>query len=509
MPAEAAYCRIARPIGCSDRRSIEAARATIAARGQRVERHHADDFRRPPGQRAGLVERDAPHAAGLLQVRPALDQHALFRRAGQRGHDRHRRGDHQRARAGDDEQHQRAVDPGLPGGAAQHRRQRGDQNREPDHRRRVDAREPIDEGLCGRALRLCLLDQVDDFCQGRVAAHPRHPHLQRAAAVDGAGEHLVARRLVHGQRLAGHRRLIDGALPGDDLAVERDLLARHDHNQRARGNLLDVDPALARLVAQQRVGRRQIEQRPDGVPCALERARFQHLRDGEQHDHRGSLGPLVEDHRARGGDHHQHVDVERPCTHGAPGTAHRHRAACRHRQRVGGAREPRRQAECLQRQAGAERAGRDATRAPAAASRRCPPTTRGSSCSSQARMPASATAPAMAAADSLAASYFTSSRCPMTSAVNASTPAQMFEAPLDQDDLVTAVHPLDLEGRLGVELADRAGAGHRLSLPPGRDAGLARGRHLHSRERSPEGCAVRRWLSSTCSSPCSNRRTMW
>ena len=51
-------------------------------------------------------------------------------------------------------------------------------------------------------------------------------------------------------------------------------------------------PAASRT---QRVGRRQIHQRADRVARAVERARFERLRDGEQEDDRRRLGPLAED----------------------------------------------------------------------------------------------------------------------------------------------------------------------------------------------------------------------
>ena len=61
--------------------------------------------RRPAGQRASLVERHAPYAARALEMRAALDEHALVRGARERRHNRHRRGDHERAGARDDQQH--------------------------------------------------------------------------------------------------------------------------------------------------------------------------------------------------------------------------------------------------------------------------------------------------------------------------------------------------------------------------------------------------------------------
>ena len=123
----------------------------------------------------------------------ALDEHALARGAGQRRDDRHRRRDDERARARHDEQHERAVDPRRASPVKSERRHDGHGRRQRDDRRRVDAREALDERLRRRALGLRPLDQVNDARQRRVAPEPRHADVERAAAVDRAGEHLVAR----------------------------------------------------------------------------------------------------------------------------------------------------------------------------------------------------------------------------------------------------------------------------------------------------------------------------
>ena len=102
-PATAPAARVARARrsrGRSDARS--AISSDAASRGRRGGRPplsgtHIDDVEPPFGQRAGLVEGDAPHRRQALQPRAALDQHALARRRGQRRHDRDRRRDHQRA----------------------------------------------------------------------------------------------------------------------------------------------------------------------------------------------------------------------------------------------------------------------------------------------------------------------------------------------------------------------------------------------------------------------------
>ena len=276
-----------------------------------AERQHVDHSRHAARQRPRLVEGDAADAAGALQVRAAFDQHALARRAGERGDDRHRRRDDERARARHDEQHQRAVDPRLPAAAERERRHDGDPYRQHDDGRRVDAREALDQRLGRRALRLRALDEMDDPRQRRVAAQPRDAHLERAAPVDGAREQRIAGRLVDRQRLAGDRRLVHRALSGDHLAVERHLLTRPDDQDRADRNGVDRHAPLAGRVADQRLDRRQVHQRADRVARAVERPRLEPFGDGEEEDHAGGFGILSEDDRARHRDHHQDVDVER------------------------------------------------------------------------------------------------------------------------------------------------------------------------------------------------------
>ena len=141
-----------------------------------------DDRRLAVGERAGLVERHRAHAGQPLEVRAALDEHAAPGGGGERGDDRHRRGDHQRARARDHQQHQRAVGPqrrpAAPSDGDRHDEHRG---RHRDHRRRVPAGEAIDELLRRRALRLRRLDQVHDAGERRVAHGAGDADVERAA----------------------------------------------------------------------------------------------------------------------------------------------------------------------------------------------------------------------------------------------------------------------------------------------------------------------------------------
>ena len=258
-----------------------------SARGA-VQRDDIDDFGHAARQRAGFVERHAADRAGPFEVRTAFDQHAFARGARQRGHDRHRRRNNQRARARDDQQHQRAIDPASQRRTEGQRRNDGDRERQRDDRRRVDAREPLDECLRGRPLRLRLLDEVDDARERRVPSQPRDPDVERAAAVDAAGKHFVARRLVDRQRFACDRRLVDRALPADHRAIDRNLFAGPDHDDSA-GRIVSTGRFSLAVAAHQRLGRREIHQRAHREPRALERSRFERLRDGKQKDNGGGF----------------------------------------------------------------------------------------------------------------------------------------------------------------------------------------------------------------------------
>ena len=75
--------------------------------------------------------------------------------------------------------------------------------------RRVDRGEAVDEALGRRPLGLRGLDRAGDAVERAVAARRGDAHVDRAALVDRAAEHRVARLLRDGDALAGDRRLVD------------------------------------------------------------------------------------------------------------------------------------------------------------------------------------------------------------------------------------------------------------------------------------------------------------
>jgi hypothetical protein len=223
---------------------------------------------------------------------------------------------------GDDEQHEPAIDPRHRRAPADERRHGRDERRQHDDDGRVDAREAIDEGLRRRALGLRGLDQVDDARKRRVADQPGGLHLDGAVPVDGAGEHLVARPLVHRQRLPGNRRLIDVARAGCDATIERDLLARTHAQALTEHNLVHGYAHLGAVAEDGGLGRREVHQGADGVARAVHAVRLEMLREREEKDHCRGFRPLPDGDRADDGNRHQDVHVERAVAeaHARPAT---------------------------------------------------------------------------------------------------------------------------------------------------------------------------------------------
>ena len=253
----------------------------------------------------------------------------------------------------------------------------------------------------------------------RVAPPLRDAHLERAAAVDGAGKDLVAGRLVDRQRLAGHRRLVDRADTPRPRSPSSGIFSPGFTMMMAPGSSASTGCSRSPgAVAKQHLRRREIHQRAHGVARPLEGLRFERLRDREEKDHGGGFGPLAECDGAGRRHQHEDVDVERLEAQRLPGLARRSRQS-----RGPSTRERRVDdqpgAEHVGEQTTGKRAGRSDERDRAGGVRRADRrSTIGSSCSSQARMPGVGDRRGDAAVDSFAASYFTCRRRAMTSAWN-------------------------------------------------------------------------------------------
>ena len=170
-PRSSAAATMATASGCSLARSRLAASRSSLVLGEARGRHDRGHSRLALGQRAGLVDDQRVDLLHALQRLGVLDQHARLGAAPDADHDRHRRGEPERARAGDD-QHRDGRDqavgearlgsPDRPGGEGQQRDAITAGTNQPDT---WSASRWI-----GARLRWASRDHLHDLRQHRVAA---------------------------------------------------------------------------------------------------------------------------------------------------------------------------------------------------------------------------------------------------------------------------------------------------------------------------------------------------
>ena len=137
----------------------------------------------PLGDRAGLVEHDRRRHDASARAPLGPDEDSELRAAAGPDQQGGRRGEAERARAGDDEDGDRRREGRRT--VARHEKPAGERRqREQDHDRDEDGRNPVDEALDRRLARLRLCDEARDLRQRGVRADPRRPHDQPAVAVD-------------------------------------------------------------------------------------------------------------------------------------------------------------------------------------------------------------------------------------------------------------------------------------------------------------------------------------
>jgi hypothetical protein len=279
----------------------------------------------------------------------------------------------------------------------------------------------------------------------------------RVTSTSSAPRPLIApAALLHRQRFAGDRRLVDEAEAVANPAVERDLLPRPDDDVIADADLVDGDNRVDAAATHQRRRRRKVHQGADCAAGALHRAPLEHLRQRKQEDDRRALRPLAERHRAGDGDHHQDVDVEVPREERAPGAPRRLRPGQDHRCRVRHPDQRSEDREILQYQPGDQRqAGQ--RHQPLARERRpvrprllvlepCPHARLSHRLGDpRRRQLRGVVLDPQLLADDVGVQRF--------------EPGQRLQAVLEDRDLLVAIHALDTERRLGVQLTN--GAGHR------------------------------------------------
>ena len=241
------------------------------------------------GDGAGFVEHDDLGFARLLERDGGFEEDAVFRAEAVADHDRHGRGEAERAGAADDEHRDAARE-----GERERRPREEPDNRCNDGDR--DDRRDEDAGDLVRDLRNRRFggggvgDHFDDLREGRVLADARGLAAQEAGLIDRGGGDGVARGFVHGDALAGEGGLVDGTLPFQNDAVDRDALARADEEHIAPAHLLDghdgLDPAALDGGRLRREGHEAFE-RIGGLALA---SGLEHFADGdEREDHGGGL----------------------------------------------------------------------------------------------------------------------------------------------------------------------------------------------------------------------------
>ena len=223
---------------------------------------------RPSVIGAGLVEHDRPDPPRLLEHLGAADQDAELRATAGADHQRRRRREAERARAGDD-QHR-------DGGRE---RVRGRARRTASQPASVSSESPITIGTKTAetrsarrwtgALPDCASSTSRAICASAVSAptfvarttsRPCVLTVAPATSLPGAD--------LHGHGLARQQRLVDGRAALDDDAVSGDLLAGPDDEQVADDELVDRDEHLAAVAEHACLLRAELEQAPDRVARA-------------------------------------------------------------------------------------------------------------------------------------------------------------------------------------------------------------------------------------------------
>jgi len=239
------------------------------------------------GKGSGLVESDPAHIAQPLQGITLAKQNARARGTAHADHDRHRRGQAHRAGAGDD-QHRDRIDQRQPERRLRPQPQPGQQRdpRDCHHHRHEHPGDPIDQRLDRQAIRLGLLDHLDDAGQHGIRTGGPGLHPERAGPVERTADHLVALLLPDRVGLARDHRFVDPGSAIDDHAVDRHLGTGLDLNDIA--DLDRVQRHFNRLAVTLDPGslRCQFDQSTDGAGAASARDRLEPAPEQDQgHDH--------------------------------------------------------------------------------------------------------------------------------------------------------------------------------------------------------------------------------
>ncbi len=247
----------------------------------------ARQHRPPLSEGTCLVEDQRLDGVGLLQGIHILDQNTVARRHPGAGDDGGRRGQSQRAGAGDHQhghRRQQRLTEVVADGVPHQQGEEGDGH----HHRHEHGGDLVHQLLQRGLAHLGALHQGDDLAEAGVLPHRGGLDLQHAGAVDRTAQHTLPDTPRHRQALAGEDRLIQLALAAHDSAVHRHPLT-HQHPQPiAAQHFVDGD-ALPALTAPDGGGfRPQRHQFANGGLGAASGPGFQQLAEGDQGDDDGA-----------------------------------------------------------------------------------------------------------------------------------------------------------------------------------------------------------------------------
>ncbi len=301
-----------RAIGCSEEFSTEAASRRTSSGVTPAAGATSRHFRFAAGNGAGLVEYHDSDRAHQLDRLAVADQDSVLRAESGGDHQRRRRGEPHRARAGDDEhrdsgehgqrqgRHAGNLDPRQEAGRPRRDGAHRVREEEPEQERRQgggeddrdeDAGDAVGELLDGQLGTLRFADDADDLREEGVAAHARGADAEEPVQVDRGADDGVAGLLVHRQRLAARGGFVHGAFARDDLAVGRDLLARADDEHVADFDRFAGNDGFLPVAFHARRLRAEFEQQPERAARARPGAGLD-VAAGQMkgHDHGGDGG---------------------------------------------------------------------------------------------------------------------------------------------------------------------------------------------------------------------------
>ena len=147
---------------------------------------------------------------------------------------------------------------------------------------------------------LGLFDHVDDLGKSVVGEGTRNLDLDRALAIQRAGEDLVALHLIHRDALTSDRGLVDAGSTSANYSVRCDALTRPDDEHVSRLKFGCRHGHLHAVAQDPRFLGGEVEERTDRRSGAHKGDRFDRLRGAVKKDEEGGFLPRAESRRAGG-----------------------------------------------------------------------------------------------------------------------------------------------------------------------------------------------------------------